>query len=816
MFRIFIMLFIVTIASFDLISAKEVSGYVQDGKSREPIPFSNVLIKGTMQGTMADVEGYFHLSVSESDTLYISSVGYFPKVIPVRKIGDSPLMVYMEEHVQRVSEVTVKPEVPRAKVLFEQILKHKKENSERIQRIVNYKTLTNTTVYLAVDTSSNISRLIDNLDEVTVASENQNLRFSPIYLAEQANRITNNSVVTVFNKKDGIFPRLNQAIESLILLNIAVDLDFYKDQVNILDRGFVSPLSNSALLYYNLYLNDSTVIDDKKYFHFSYAPKNKYNPLFAGHFVIEDETFALTEMDAYIAKEANLNFVNGFKSHVTYKKLPEGSWFYDEQEIAINLALSLNKDSVSNYSSKRIDNISSGNWVVNKSIHYSTSPRLNDVKGQEWASQPEFIAQGVRDDSYSRVDKLKEQKVVRSIDAVGGLALTGYLNAGKIDFGPVFDIYSTNTIEGTRLTLPLRTSEQMSENFSVGGFLGYGTKNKAFKYGANVTYQPLSTDKFIFRLSYFNDYTLVTQDKYLRFIKKNPNNKGNGNFIAAVTTSERNPYLKEEQSYELRLEYNAKNDIHLEAAPYLLLSSATPNVRFIRNAVEHDEYRNYGVLFNLRIPFGQHYDKFYFDRIYYTTPTPVINLSWDIGKTSVPGLTGEKPGIYSQFHGSVQGRLNMGLVFMNYMVNGGYLFGDAPYDLLDQPVGSMSLGYAKYRFNLLHHASFAHNLYTNAHLHFNGGGIVLNRIPLVKRLKLREIISLKSHYGELNDDYKGVFQLPDYYTSNPNAPYAEIGFGLTNIFKVLRVEYVRQLANSAVNRDFADKDGIRFRAEMSF
>ncbi|MEA2043624.1 MAG: hypothetical protein U9N85_13865 [Bacteroidota bacterium] len=153
---------------------------------------------------------------------------------------------------------------------------------------------------------------------------------------------------------------------------------------------------------------------------------------------------------------------------------------------------------------------------------------------------------------------------------------------------------------------------------------------------------------------------------------------------------------------------------------------------------------------------------------------------------------------------------------MNYIVNGGYLIGNAPFDLLDQPVGSISLGYSKDRFNLLHFASFAHNLYANAHLHVNGGGIVFNRIPLIKQLKLREIISLKVHAGELNSAYKPVFDLPPYYSNNTNIPYAEIGFGLTNIFKVLRVEYVLQLGNTHINTGFTDKGGIRFRAEMSF
>lgn len=807
--------FLLTLAGFN-IGAKEISGYVQDKKDREPIPFSNVWVKGTFTGTMTDVNGYFQLSIAETDTLAISSVGYQSLEIPAKQITEIPMFIYMTEEVQELGEVTVKPEISRARVLFKKIQEHKKENREQVYRVRDYKTLETTTVYLAVDSTTRIIRSFGNLNDVTVEMENQTLRFSPVYLAEQAQVVSNDSVSLLFEKKDAVFPRLKQALESVVLNNVVVDMDFYKEQVNIMERGFISPLSSSALSHYNLYLNDSNLIDNSKYYHFSFAPKNKYDPLFTGHFTIEDGSFALTAIDVYIAGTANLNFVNGFKGQIEYKKLPDGGWFYLTQNTEVNLSFTANKDSLSTYTSKRIDNIAKGNRLISKYIQYSTSESLDGIKADEWKHQPEFAFNSDLPNAYSRVDNLKEHEIVKGIDKIGGTVLTSYFNVGKIDIGPVFDIYSTNTIEGQRFSVPLRTSEQLFQRFSIGGFLGYGTRNSEFKYGANVIVQPQASDKFIFRFNYSNDYSVVSQDKYLRFIKYNPNNKGTGNFIALFTSWEENPYLKEEKSYEFRMEYNARNDVHLEVSPYLLYSTGTPHVHFIRNGTDYKNYKNYGVLIDLRLAFGQPYDKFFFDRIYYISNIPVVHLNFDIGQTLLPGQKTKDAGLYTQFHGSIQGRLTRGQVFMNYIVNAGYLFGDAPYDLLDQPVGSMSLGYPKDRFNLLHFASFAHNVYTNAHLHINGGGVVLNRIPVIKNFKLREIVSLKTHYGNLNDSYRPVFDLPPYYSNEINTPYAEIGFGLTNIFKVLRVEYVQQLGGAYRGSNFTDRNGIRFRMEMSF
>ncbi|WP_346860900.1 DUF5686 family protein [uncultured Draconibacterium sp.] len=796
--------------------AIEISGWVKDAQTTEPLPFVNVWIKGTVRGTMTDTDGRFLLSANVGDTVSFSSIGYIKQEILIEKKTKSPLEISLQPEVLEIGEVTIKPEESRAKVLMRQVMKNKKENRQKILDNTDFKTFARTSVYVAIDSASRVNRIIENMNEVTMKIEGQELQFSPIYLSELGTNVINGKDSVVYNRRDGIFPKLNQTIESQILLNVVVDLDFYKDQINILGRGIISPLANSARLQYDFYLNDSTRIDSTWYYSFSFTPKNKYNALFTGRFTVEDGSFALTNIYAYVQEEANINFVNGYKSNVSYKKIPGNGWFYDEQEISLNLALVLNKDTVSRYGSQRIDQVASGNWLVTKTTQYSTSEHLDQVKGHDWKKQPEFATSLMSDGTYERVDRLKENSVVKGIDAVGGMVLTSYVDLGKIEVGPVFDIYSTNAIEGSRISIPLRTGERMWERFTVGGYLGFGTKNKGFKYGMNMGWQLQSSDKYILRASYSDDYNLVSQDKYLRFIKKNPNTRGNGNFIAAVTSRVQNPYIKEEKSFDLRLEYNADENISAEAGAYFLSNYGTPDIHFINNGVDYNHYSNYGMLFNVRLAFGQYYDKYYFARVYYIDQVPVINLSWDIGRVNVPGSQAPDFGMYSQFHGSIVGKINMGPTFMRYMLNGGYLFGDAPYDLLDQPVGSQSLGFAKYRFNLLHQASFAHNVYTNVHLDWVGGGIVLNKLPLIKKLKLREMVSLKAHYGDRTSSYKPVFNLPEAFSQDMTRPYAEIGVGITNIFKVLRVEYIHQLGSTYANRSFTDNSGIRFRAEMSF
>lgn len=798
------------------VRAQVISGYVKDDKTREPIPFVNIWFEGTNIGTITNENGFFKMIYSGNIVPSFSAVGYVAKDVPLNNFEDGEYTVWLKEDVLEISEVRVLPEVSRAKQLFKQILKNKASNHDRIRTLEDYKTLAHTTVYLALDSNSQASLFVDNLEEVTMAVEGENIRYTPIYLSETAKQSAYSKDSIVYEKKDGIFPKLNNTIESQILLNVVVDLDFYKEQIDILGRGFASPINNSARMIYDIYLNDSVRIDSVWHYSFSFTPKNKYGALFTGRFTVEGKNFALTKMYAYVQAEANINFVNGFRANVHYQQIKNTqTWFYKRQDISLNLSLFSNKDTLK-YDAGRVDEISSGNWLVSKGTQYSTDKDLNTIKARDWNNHPEFKSNRIGDNEFQKVDDLKGNAVVRVINGIAGVFLTRYISLGKVELGEVYDIYTANAIEGNRFSLPFRTSELLWENFMLGGFVGYATKSKEFKYGANAAWQIKDSDKLVLRARYSDDYKLVTDSKFFRFAMQNPNARGTGNIYAALTATERNPYLKGEKSIDVSFEYNGDENLVVEALGYYLMNEETPDVHFIRDNINYNTYNNYGLFVNFRFLFGQRYDKFFFSRLYYVDQTPIINFGFDIGKTDLPGNSESELGLYTHLHSSITGRLSIGQTYFKYMLDAGYLFGDAPYDLLDQPYGFMSVAGGKHHFNLLHHASFAHNIYSNLHVDYTMGGLILNKIPLIKKLKLREALTFKAHVGGLTNAYKPVFDLPGYYSNEISKPYAEVGIGITNIFKAFRVEYFHLLGNTYSNSDFTYNHGIRFKGEVSF
>ena len=183
----------------------EVRGRVFDAKTNAPLPFVNIWIKGTTHGTMSNAEGSFSLSAAYNDVICFSSVGYLAHEIVFTKNIQNPLKIALKADVREIGEVTVKPEESRAKVLMRRVQKHKKENHKKVEHFSDYKTFARTSVYVAIDSTSRVNRIIPNLNEVTMKLDGQSMRFSPIYMAEKGMSVRNRQDSTVYDKRDGIF-----------------------------------------------------------------------------------------------------------------------------------------------------------------------------------------------------------------------------------------------------------------------------------------------------------------------------------------------------------------------------------------------------------------------------------------------------------------------------------------------------------------------------------------------------------------------------------------------------------------------------------
>jgi len=800
--------------------SQKISGIVRDKKTGDPIPFVNIWIEGTLTGTTTDIKGSYSLLVSPGNLVSYSAVGYLAFKKKIQEVDDNiPGNIELKPEIFELDEIAVKPNLSYDRYLFKKIIENKEANNPDNLNL-SYDKLQRNSV---LNTGRKKGRLATILSESLdfAAEENDSaMSYVPIYQSEKISRNIaaekgrKAQTKVLSSKTDGIFPGLNSQIESLILNKVAFDVNFYDNVVSILDRGFPSPISTKARLYYNIYLEDSTHTSGVKRYKFSFFPKNERAILFKGAFWVEDGSFALTEIKAKLSTKANINFIRNMNIKVDFQKTSANKWYYKKQTLLMKMSLR-------NISEAEGDSIRSstkkGYLLINKSSYYEELLPGERVAGERdsvithiikgWDAFDQKIHDGIL--------RVKKDPYVKAVDKTGSMFLTGYFNMNKIDIGPIFDLFSRNTIEGMRITLPFRTSKYLFENFTVGGYLGYGTKNKEWKYGVKAKYLLPFGRRNILSVKYTDDYYSLTADDYLQFIKENPFSKGDGSIVASLTSRKANSYVFPRKSWSLGFETQLRNDIGLYIQPYYNINNSTLHVPFRYKNKRYNSFRDYGVLLNFRFSFKQVCEELFFSRIYYGNQKPVINFSIKAGKTILPREM-DCNNLFAQFHVSVKNRFNVGQPYIRVMANAGYIMGNVPYTLLNKPFGTQSFGYARYTYNLLDHAAFAHNLYANLHLSFNGCGIILNQMPLIRRLSLREVVSLKTYYGKLTNKKNVIFDIPQAYNNSMEYPYVELGAGISNIFKCIRVEYIRRLTNGQKANTYSTPNGIRMRFEVAF
>ena len=83
----------------------KLSGQVMEYPAKKPVPGASILVRGTTNGTLADIDGKFVIPVKKGDVLVVSYVGLQTQQVPI----DAPtnLVVWMKEDVQNLEEMTV-------------------------------------------------------------------------------------------------------------------------------------------------------------------------------------------------------------------------------------------------------------------------------------------------------------------------------------------------------------------------------------------------------------------------------------------------------------------------------------------------------------------------------------------------------------------------------------------------------------------------------------------------------------------------------------------------------------------------------------
>jgi hypothetical protein len=822
-----LILLIIFISSNALV-AQRIVGTVIDTEDSTTLPFVNILVKGSSIGAISDIDGKFKLktdgTIAKTDSVVFSFIGYKTKTIALKDFKNKS-NVYLDRSAESLGEIVLTADISSYdEYLMRQILINKRYNDPGRIKKSQYNETALLSVFLASLDNDIVEKKKFKKNKNAFIVESDSTVMMPILLSKEIIRhridkdknINNAQIISI--EQEGTLEQLTSLVKATINQKITQNINFYDENIDLLGRSFQSPISSNYKAHYRIYLSDSTMIDDVKHYKFEYYPKNEKSVAFDGSFWVEANTFALTSIDATLPDIANVNFIKKLSFEVTYDRVGEKNWYVSSQKSKTKFSFTTSKKKEGRFFSVQkhqkftdftLDYDENEAIEIKKPL-IGESISMNLEEGQGKLDSLEFRAiTGIRD--------LKNNGYIKFLDRFGAMTLNGYYNLNKFDLGPYFDFYFKNGIEGSRVTIPLRTSEKLSKNLSVGGYLGYGFKDKSFKYGFSSEWLLPSDKRTVLSARFSDDFESIAQSRYIEFVQENPYSRGGGNILSVfANNSNLNFALLRRKHAEISLSYEATENIRYLFRPFYDRFEENEFNRLIHNSQAVEGFRNTGALLDVRYSRARNFDQQYFSKIYYGTTKPVYHLTAELGENKLIDPSSDYSKYYARINASVKKKFLLGTTFIKAFVDGGYIFGEVPYPLLNNPSGNQSIGLARFNYNLLDPTSFSSDAYVNVHLSFNGGGFIFNKIPWLSSLNVRESMSFKMFYGTLRDEHRQFFESPVGLVALGKEPYFEAGIGVGNIFKVLRIEYVRRLNTASFFDQVSSKNGIKLRVEVSF
>jgi hypothetical protein len=792
----------------------KIRGSVVDAESGEALPFVNVSFKGTAIGTVTDFEGRFFIETrAAQDSLTISFVGYQPQVIHVKKGIYQEFNIKLKPETFLIDAVVIKHTENPAHPILRSIISNKEMNNPANYNAYSYESYNKIQVDLNnVEEEMKNRKILKQVDFVFNYIDTNAITgktYLPIFITEAISHYYYQRDPKVEREviKASKISGINNESVSRFTGKIYQTLNVYDNFINIFDQGLVSPISNLGLLYYKYYLIDSTFIGDRWSYQLSFKPRRKQEPTFTGDFWVDRDTWALVKIQLRLSTGVNLNFVNDMVANVEYQLVNDTLWF--PSQINLFVDFNLTERTTGFFGTKTT---SYRNVRLNEAIPDSISKLnssiivLDDALKKDslfWNQSRPFVLAEKEAGIYSMVDSVKQVRLYKTFIDILDMFVNYHYTIGLIELGPYYKTYSFNEIEGNRYRISGRTSNYFSRKLMISAFVAYGDKDERFKYGSEIQYVFSKIPRRTIFFSYMSDieqlgqspYALVEDNILTSILRRNPNykltlvNEASGRFenewftgfSNALTLSHKSIFPSSYISFE-----PINGDPNLNQITTTSLSLSTKWIkdeRFVTGEFE-------------RVSLGSVYPELFFD------------------------ITGAYKGIlggqysFVKLHFNYYHKVSINpLGYMRYIIDAGKIIGEVPYPLLKLHEGNETYAFDRFAYNMMNYYEFASDQYVSLFVEHHFQGFFLNRIPLMRRLKWREVVSGKALVGSISKANMNVLTFPD-GLNTVTEPYVEVAVGVENIFKVVRVDAIWRLTH--LDHPNIEKFGVRMGFQIIF
>ncbi|TJY36940.1 DUF5686 and carboxypeptidase-like regulatory domain-containing protein [Pontimicrobium aquaticum] len=801
-YRLIVFLFLFGIGSG--LSQTKVSGHVFD-ENNEPIPFANVIFKNSSEGTITNENGRFYLESDETwKTLIFSFVGYETLELQLDKKVSFDLKITLKEETAQLDAVVLisgkqpKKNNPAIDIL-RKIWEHKRKNG--LKQFKQYEYDKYEKVEFDINTidsaliNSKLFRGMEFVFEQVDTSSVTGKTYLPMFINEAVSKVYGDN--TINKEKEVLQGNKNSGFsDNQIIIDFVGDLysDFnvYDNYLKFFDKSFVSPLSRTGIQTYNYVLSDSAFIDNKWCYNIIYYPRRKNELTFKGDFWVNDSTYAIKEINLQATKSANINWVKEIYIEQEFEVLNDSLFLVKRDYMLSDFAFNKKEKSRGVYG-KRTTLFNNYQFDIQKDKKfydeevYYYDKDIYDRDDEFWNSNRLEDLSKDEKGVYKMLDTLKTVKKFKRLYNLGSILASGYIefNSLPLDYGPIFSTFGFNEVEGLRLRTGVRTYFGRNDIWRLEGFLAYGFRDDKFKYGISGKWLIDKKNRLIISGGNRRDVeqigaSLTTSTDVLGRSLASSSVVGTGandkltsiNLTSAAIEIEpwRNFVMRlggnyrtlESASPTFSLDYNIPTGIasKIEQFETTFSLSYFPKRKMTGFGVERYEANDDFARIFAQISKG---DKSLFNSDFNYTKLQFSYLQpWQIG----------------------------GFGRLTTTVEAGKTFGDVPLGLLSVIPGNQSYFSIYNTFSQLDFYEFVTDTYASLHLEHNFNGRLFSRIPLLRKLNLREIISVRGVWGSLSNGNIALNSPTNIPLVAPDDEiYWEYSLGVGNIFKIFRLDF---------------------------
>ncbi len=825
-------------------------GVVIDASTSKPMEYISVYFKNTASGCVTNYDGEFFVKDSSgADTLVIDAIGYEKQFIKLTRRENFNMEILLRQENIQLAGAVVKPKRERYKKkgnpaieLIRNVIAHK--DSNRVESKDYYKADLYEKLTLSLDDYNPDFEKKKKLNYLKEYIDTSEITGKPILTVSIRENLADfyyrkspeeNKTIRKAQRHTGLdkeFDHNGGLTTSLELLFTGINI--FDDEISFLMNRFVSPISSIlAVSYYKYYIMGNVVVDGIPCTDMAFVPYNSQSFGFTGRlYITNDGNYSIKKVQLNFPSNSNINWIDKLRIDQEFQKTEDGLWALKQEDSYVNLALIEGTQGLFAHQTRYFSNYTTDDPGLASDPAFKIDGPLETLPGlklhdDEYWTDNRPLSLNNRENNIDRVadDIAKKSSTLiwmRILDAfVSEWVPTSDSKAtSKFDIGPVLSVFGYNYIEGPRFRFGGMTTANLSKRWFGNGYVAYGLNDRKIKGGATLTHSfndkhyhpnenPVNNLSASYSYDIYSPEVIGEQHDLVTSLK-------------AGTVKKLQYIRRASLKYEKQWLNSLRTDFWIENAKYTPATKYGPEgVGTLRyeylsptgDIIDIPNLTSTEISARIRWAPGEKPFNSVSQRANFDKDTPIFTLTHNVG---IKGLLGGEYNynrtefnIFNRFHLSFAG-------FLDAKISAGKVWNSVPWPLLLMPAANQSFAYRRETFHMMNALEFVSDQYAQVNLTWHMKGMIFNRIPLIKKLKLREIFIFNGVYGNLSQKNNpeltpGLFALPEGTMSFGKMPYMEVGAGLENILQLFRIVYFYRLTYRDHDLTWLGKwGGVRF------